>query len=160
MSVSAGSWIERLQLEPHPEGGFFRETYRDATQIKTDRGQRAVATHIYFLLRFGECSHLHRIQSAEGWHFYAGVPLVIHQFSEVYQATILGDEHSKNPFQAVVPKGVWFGAEVLSAGYSLVGCTVSPGFDFEDFELAKAERLIPQYPEHQDLIHRLCLSER
>jgi len=158
MNVTAEEWIERLKLEAHPEGGFFRETYRDPELIQTERGQRSTATHIYFLLRFGECSHLHRIRSAEGWHFYAGAPLVVHQFSEHYTSTVLGDLQSTSPFQTVVPKGVWFGAEVLSEGYSLVGCTVSPGFDFLDFELAAAEPLAVKHPDHHALIHRLCLK--
>ena len=67
MSVTAEEWIERLRLEPHPEGGFFRETYRDPEQLQTERGQRSAATHIYFLLRFGECSHLHRIHYEVFW---------------------------------------------------------------------------------------------
>ena len=157
MTVTAEDWIHRLGLKPHPEGGFFKETYRDPDLIPTGRGLRPAGTHIYFLLRQGECSHLHRIQSAEGWHFYAGVPLVIHQFSEGYVSTVIGDLNSPSPFQMVVPKGVWFGAEVMTEGYSLVGCTVSPGFDFLDFELAEAQSLTLQYPEHKALIQRLCL---
>lgn len=157
MTPSAEEWIDRLGLEPHPEGGFFRETYRDPDMVDTNRGPRSAATHIHFLLRHGECSHLHRILSAEGWHFYAGSPLIIHQFSEVYSSTIIGDPRQPSPFQTVVPKGVWFGAEVLSEGYSLVGCTVSPGFDFVDFELAEASPLAAQFPDHTSLIQRLCL---
>ena len=159
MSLSAADWITRLELEPHPEGGFFRETYRSTTGVLTPQGTRAAATHIYFLLRSGECSHLHRIQSDEGWHFYAGSPLVIHQFAEGYSSTVLGDlEHGRSPFQAVVPAGVWFGAEPLREGYSLVGCTVSPGFDFKDFELADSDALHKRYPDHAALLQRLCLK--
>ena len=83
---------------------------------------------------------------------------MVHQFSEHYTSTVLGDLQSTSPFQTVVPKGVWFGAEVLSEGYSLVGCTVSPGFDFLDFELAAAEPLAVKHPDHHALIHRLCLK--
>ena len=158
MKPSAEEWISRLNLQPHPEGGFFRETYRASTAVSTEAGSRSFATHIYFLLRAGECSHLHRIRSDEGWHFYAGSPLVIHQFEKNYRATVLGSpESNDSPFQAVVPAGVWFGAESLGHDFSLVGCTVSPGFDFADFELAHAKDLKTVYPEHADMIDRLCL---
>lgn len=158
MNLTAEEWISRLNLRPHPEGGFFRETYRAKKTVSTPTGERAMATHIYFLLRAGECSHLHRIRSDEGWHFHAGSPLVVHQFDERYQATILGDPQiSDSPFQTVVPAGVWFGAESLGNDFSLVGCTVSPGFDFADFEMARAIDLKRSYPDYSSTIDRLCL---
>lgn len=126
--------------------------------VSTAYGSRSFATHIYFLLRAGECSHLHRIRSDEGWHFYAGSPLVIHQFEKGYRGTVLGDPGTNDsPFQAVVPAGVWFGAESLGDDFSLVGCTVSPGFDFADFEMANAKDLKKAHPDHAGMIDRLCL---
>jgi predicted cupin superfamily sugar epimerase len=138
-------WIEKLQLVKHPEGGYYRETYRCGQQF----GARACSTAIYFLLPAGEFSALHRINSDELWHFYAGNELTIHILEPRATLTI-----GSGNFQAVVPAGCWFGATV-ERGYALVGCTVSPGFDFRDFELADRAALLRQYPQHRPLIERL-----
>ena len=141
-------WIEELQLAKHPEGGYYRETYRDTRQIEG----RACSTAIYFLLPAGEVSVFHRIKSDEVWHFYAGDELTIHMIDEAgnYSTMIVGP----SAFQAVVPAGNWFGASVAT-GFALVGCTVAPGFDFADFEMGERAELLRQFPQHRRIIERL-----
>lgn len=161
----AAYWIDRLGLERHPEGGYFRETYRsDETvdgQALPDRfgGARAFCTAIYFLLEGRDFSAFHRIRSDEIWHFYAGAPLTIHVIAPAgaYSAAVLGrGVETGETFQTVVKAGCWFGALVSDAtSYSLVGCTVAPGFAFEDFELASRHELLARYPQHSVLIERL-----
>ncbi len=130
---TASEIIERLGLQPHPEGGYFLETYRDKRQVEG----RAVSTAIYYLLSEGERSHWHRVDAAEVWHFYAGAPLTLVMAGSNGADTIrLGPDilAGERP-QAVVPPNVWQSAQSLGA-WTLVGCTVSPGFDFSGFELA------------------------
>ncbi len=126
--------IARLGLLPHPEGGHYRETWR----AESSAGGRAAGTAIYFLLRAGEVSHWHRIDSTEIWHFYAGSPLALSRSADGRSATrdLLGPDLAggQQP-QIVVPPGVWQHAVSLGE-FTLVGCTVSPGFDFAGFELA------------------------
>ena len=150
---TAQDWIESLRLTKHPEGGYYRETYRSQATV----GERAVSTAIYFLLPAGEVSALHRIKSDELWHFYAGNPLAIHVIATDgrYSAIVLSAD---NP-QAVVPAGNWFGATV-ETGYALVGCTVAPGFDFRDFEMAERTALLAAYPHHRQVIERLTKPTR
>lgn len=157
--------ISSLGLARHPEGGWFRETYRAAEMIPAaalpDRydGDRSFCTSIYFLLEKGDVSALHRIRSDELWHFHAGGSLTIHLFSRdgAYGVQRLGgDPAAGESFQAVVPAGCWFGAEVTGEGdFSLVGCTVAPGFDFADFEMADRDSFLLQFPSHADLVRRL-----
>ncbi|MCB1171287.1 MAG: cupin domain-containing protein [Leptospiraceae bacterium] len=157
--------VKKLGLQPHPEGGYFAETYRSNLQIDGSligaSGSRQVCTGIYFLIPAGEFSAFHRIKSDEMWHFYSGDPLLVHQiFSDgSYQYLHLGQNLESETFQAVVPAGAWFASEPdperKEKGYSLVGCTVAPGFDFADFELAQSEELVRQYPGHSALIERL-----
>ena len=123
-------------------------------------GSRAFSTAICFLLEAGDISALHRIKSDEMWHFYAGSPLLIHIIFPVghYQALHLGpDSVSGERYQAVVPAGCWFGAELTGAQFALAGCTVSPGFDFADFELADQLQLSASYPQHAELIMRMSV---
>ena len=151
--MTADEWIERLGLEPHPEGGFYRETYRASG--KTDQ-DRAVSTAIYFLLRSQDVSHFHRIDADEMWHFYAGSSLTVHRLSEDrgYEAMKVG----RGDFQAVVPAGEWFAATVDAPdSFALVGCTVAPGSEFERFELASKARLLAKWPKQGALIDQLCL---
>ncbi|MEM8601102.1 MAG: cupin domain-containing protein [Bacteroidota bacterium] len=160
MHPSAQTWIEALGLLPHPEGGFFRETYRAAHAVTGKDGQpRAASTAIYFLLRAGDVSRLHRITADEGWHLYAGGPLTIHMLTGAgaYDALHLGlDLAAGQRPQQVVPGGVWFGATVdAGADYALVGCTVAPGFDFADFELAERAAMLEAFPRHRVLVERL-----
>lgn len=166
MGISAEYWVKRLNLEPHPEGGAFRETYRSQTTIPRSAlperfsGERAVCTAICFLLRGREFSAFHRIASDEMWHFYCGSGLTLHMIdadgSYTSQAVGLPSVEKQRTPQALVPAGVWFAATVDDPqSYSLVGCTVSPGFNFADFELGDREMLIQRFPKHEELIKRL-----
>ncbi len=145
-------WIERLGLERHPEGGWFRATYRAEATI--DR--RSLATSIYFLLRPGEVSRVHRLRSDELWFHHRGGVVVLHLFAEDGPATFrLGADAGAEP-QARVPGGTWFGAELEGPERAaLVGCVVAPGFDFRDFELARREELVARFPGRRDVIARL-----
>lgn len=156
--------ITQLKLVRHPEGGWFRETYRSTESVPAQAlperfdGSRALSTAIYFLLEEGDISALHRIRSDEMWHFYAGAPLLIHAIYPAgrYEAQRLGPDHSAGDlYQVVVPAGCWFGAELAGKPFALVGCTVSPGFDFADFEMADRLQVTENYPQHAELIRRL-----
>jgi uncharacterized protein len=156
---TAEDWIRLLDLAPHPEGGYYRETYRSAEPIVTARGARALSTAIYFLLTDDQVSALHRIRSDEVWHFYAGTALtlfVIHRDGRLEQARLGPDAAAGERFQALVPAGSWYGAAVDDpASYALVGGTVTPGFDFADFELGQRAALTREFPQHRALIERL-----
>ena len=160
---SAAAWIERLQLNRHIEGGWYKEVYKSTATIKDfdNHGfERSICTHIYFLLEKDDFSSLHRIRADESWHFYAGTPLTIYEFEHTGNLIRhqLGNDPSKGcmPY-CVIQNGNWFGARIESEGaFSLVGCTVSPGFEFADLELAKAEDLSHRYPKHAKLIRDLC----
>jgi predicted cupin superfamily sugar epimerase len=154
--------VTDLGLAPHPEGGFFRETYRSSADLRDDAarlgyaGPRAASTAIYFLLPGSSFSAFHRIRSDEAWHFYEGAPVeipVIHPDNRC-ETLRLGPPDHGGTYQAVVPAHAWFAARCTDPdGYSLVGCTVAPGFDFADFELAARSDLADRYPDHRDLIH-------
>lgn len=163
----AAFWIERLDLRPHPEGGYFRETYRASETIDSAglparfEGARVFATAIYFLLTRDAFSAFHRIRSDELWHFYAGAPITIIVLDADGKGQLATHALGRDPtrgesLQVVVPAGAWFAAEVASAGaYGLVGCTVAPGFDFADFELGARADLQARYPQHRGVIERL-----
>lgn len=161
----ADEWIRALRLAPHPEGGFYRETYRAEEGIaasglpKRYPGRRSFSTSIYFLLKEGEPSRFHRLRSDEVWHFYEGGPLRLYVLKKGgrREAINLGpDREGGGTFQAVVKRGFWFAAEVLPGGrFSLVGCTIAPGFDFADFELGDRARLLKRFPREKRLIERL-----
>lgn len=163
---TAAYWIEQLQLTRHPEGGWFRETYRAAETIPEAglptrfQGERAFATAIHFLLERDDFSALHRLKSDEMWHFYGGAPLTVHLITPdgQYRPFRLGRDPGKGErFQAVAPAGCWFGAEVADSGeFALVGCTVAPGFDFGDFEMGNQSDLAELFPQHEALIGRLA----
>jgi uncharacterized protein len=199
--MTVNDLILHLGLEPHPEGGYYKETYRAEGQIGRSalqgrfNGDRAYATAIYFMLECGEFSAFHRIQSDECWHFYQGVPLHVYVLepSGRCRTILLGNRPDRGEtFQAVVPAGRWFASRPVETdagappdgpgstaaatsvgspgslvaatlpdgpgtrGYSLVCCTVAPGFDFADFEMAQAAALIAEYPQHAALIRSLC----
>jgi hypothetical protein len=157
--------IEILSLERHPEGGFFRQTYRSKGEILQHtlpagyNGDRAFSTAIYFLLSGDDFSAFHRILSDEMWHFYAGSSIainIIHPDGRLEILQLGPDYASGGGFQAVIPGGCWFAALLVDPdSYALVGCTVSPGFDFADFELGQRQSLIDSYPQHADVITRL-----
>jgi predicted cupin superfamily sugar epimerase len=136
-SLTAAEVVRLLDLIPHPEGGHFRETFRDHG---TDGG-RAASTAIYFLLARGERSHWHRIDAVEVWHFYAGAPLILEtaasERAAVTRVTLGPDLAAGERPQAIVAAGAWQAAQSLGA-WTLVGCTVAPGFEFAGFELAPA----------------------
>lgn len=133
-SLSAGEIIRLLELKPHPEGGHFRETFRDSRQS----GGRAASTAIYFLLARGERSHWHRVDAVETWHWYAGAALALdiaEREERVARLTLGCDFAAGERPQAVVPAHAWQAAATFG-DWTLVGCTVAPGFDFNGFELA------------------------
>jgi predicted cupin superfamily sugar epimerase len=162
---TAADWIARLGLARHPEGGWYRQTYRAPEEIAAAAlpgrfaAARAFSTAIYFLLEQGDVSHLHRLAADELWFFHAGGPLLVHAIDAAAELTteILGSAPERGEsLQAMVPAGRWFGAELAGgAPYALVSCTVAPGFDFADFELAERAALLALYPRHQALIERL-----
>lgn len=155
MSLTAAYWIDKLGLIPHPEGGFYKQTFR--SELTQDG--RSASTAIYFLLTPAGFSAFHRLSSDELWHFYAGSPVNVHVIDPdgTYSLHSLGpDAESGQHFQTAVPAGCWFASEVREgAAFGLVGCTVAPGFEFSDFELADRERLAAAYPKHRLLIERL-----
>ena len=165
MSI-ADQLIQKYNLEPHPEGGWYKQTYKSNEQIPGNAlperfgANRTFSTAIYFLLEKGNFSAFHRIKSDECWHFYAGDPLVIYviDYNEELKIISLGNDLEKGQaFQYVVPANCWFASRPAPGSeYCFVGCTVAPGFEFEDFELANAAELSAIYPEHKKIIEQLC----
>lgn len=161
----AAYWISRLNLSKHPEGGYYRSTYASELTIAKSAlplgftGPRLASTAIYFLVDGTNFSAFHRLRSDEVWHFYAGSALVIHVIDQDGRASeiLLGsDPESGESIQGVVKAGCWFGARVKdSQSFALVGCTMAPGFDFEDFELAARAQLTGMFPQHRALIEKL-----
>lgn len=165
MEKNAAYWISRLELIPHPEGGYFRETYRCPEVIEhahlSNRysSDRACATAIYFLLNGNQVSKFHRLRSDELWCYHAGSPLTLHVIDPDGPARqfLLGqDIDSDQHPQVLIEHGQWFGAKVIQeTSYTLVSCIVTPGFDFEDFELATRDYLLAIYPQHQEIVELL-----
>lgn len=164
MRTDAAYWIDKLELNVHPEGGFYREIYRsdelyDGSKLPSRFvGNRAYSTSIYFLLRSTDRSVFHRIKSDEIWHFYAGSSLTLYQLDETGLSTqILGSpQTTEGSLQVIVPANTWFGALVNAHdSFVLAGCTVAPGFDFADFEIATRDRLLALYPNEFEIINRL-----
>lgn len=157
--------IDQLNLEPHPEGGFYKETYRSSGTIpsavlpNTIDGDRNYSTCIYFLLTSENFSAFHKINQDEIWHHYTGDQLKLHMLSPdgKYSFISLGKDFSLGEIpQYVVPAGYYFAAEVPKPdSFVLTGCTVSPGFDFKDFTMPTQVDLIKQYPDHPEIIKRL-----
>lgn len=165
MNLKADDLIKKLNLTEHPEGGYYKEVFRSKGVIGPDADNtvypagRNFLTSIYYLLRGDDTSSFHRIKSDETWHFYSGSPATIHIIhpDSLYEALYLGPELDKGQlFQHTVPGGSWFGVSVNSAdSYLLAGCTVAPGFDFDDFEMGDAYKLKQAFPEHSEIIGRL-----
>jgi len=163
--MTVDTLVKELDLLPHPEGGYYKETYRSEgkitqTCLSSDfSGERNMATGIYFLIEKGNFSALHKIKSDETWHFYYGDALEVIEINEQGKLTItqIGSNILQgDTFQYTVKANTWFGSRVNSNGqFSLVGCTVYPGFDFNDFELAKRDDLIQLFPHHNQLISEL-----
>lgn len=158
--------IEHFKLIPHPEGGWYSETYKSNEKIDRSAlperftGSRVFSTAIYFLLEENNFSAFHRIRSDECWHFYEGDPLqlfIIHPSGELETITLGKDIEKENRFQHVVPAGSWFASRPAPGSqFCFTGCTVAPGFEFEEFELADASILVKQYPQLKELIFSLC----
>lgn len=152
-----------LNLKPHPEGGYYTEVYRSDGFIEMDEDEfpdgRHYCTSIYYLLESGDQSQFHRIKSDEVWHHYEGSSITIHLISETgsYRKLKVGKNLNKGEKpQQTVPAGYWFGVTVNEPdSYVLCGCTVSPGFDFDDFEMAEQKVLLEQFPDHEEIIKRL-----
>ena len=161
-SDQAALIIKRYGLQPHPEGGFFTQTYRSPGIIPKAAlpaefsGERNFSSAIVFLLRENDFSALHRLRQDEVWHFYSGGALRLIMISPEgkFSETILGrNGKAGDVVQAVVPAGYWFGAKPAEGAiFSFVGCTVAPGFDFADFELANRTDLLERFPELETII--------
>ncbi|MGD9642439.1 MAG: cupin domain-containing protein [Elusimicrobiales bacterium] len=155
-NITIEELIKLYAMKPHPEGGFYRETYRSQA---TANG-RNICTAIYFLLPAGAKSRLHRLGSDEIWHFYLGGPLTVAQiFPDGREERVaLGPEPRAGQVQQhAVPAGCWFGAyPAPGTKYALVGCTVAPGFDFDDFEIGGSAALLKDFPASAELIKKLA----
>ncbi|MBM3434660.1 MAG: cupin domain-containing protein [Bacteroidetes bacterium] len=167
MADTAQFWIDRLRLSPHPEGGYFREIYRSDEIIHKknlpDRysGFRNFSSSIYFLLESNEFSAFHRIKSDEIWHFYSGSALSIISINvhgQLLEQRLGNPTEEGDVLQLTIPRGSWFMAKVNAvASFSLVGCTVAPGFDFDDFELGKKAELTRKFPHLEKLFQDYCI---
>lgn len=154
MAHNSNYWIEKLAMQPHPEGGYYKETFRSSVSLQAGWGERNALTSIFYLLEGDNFSAFHRIKSDELWYHHAGGTLLIHEIKAdgSLQTHRLSAE---NPFVAINP-GSWFASEAEDKeSFVLVSCAVAPGFDFADFELADAGRLSTSFPAYADLISRL-----
>ncbi|MBN9162205.1 MAG: cupin domain-containing protein [Myxococcales bacterium] len=159
LDPEAAKLVELLGLAPHPEGGWFRETWRSPLVLGglPHGAPRSASTSIYFLLPAGAFSALHRVASDEVWHHYDGDPLELHVLEgRVHQTFILGRDLARGQRpQHVVPAGAWQAAVPLGPRWALCGCTVSPGFDFADFEMPSREEMLQLLPDHVEIVKRL-----
>ena len=160
MEKDASYYIEHLGLEPHAEGGYFRSTFSSDNTISANGLDRKLYTSIYFLLGEKDISHLHRLKSDELWYFHGGDPLTVHVIDQEgsYHEYKLGlDLVNGEVPQLIVPGKSIFGSSVSEGGaFSLVGCMVTPGFEYEDFELFTQDELLKKYPEHASVICKLA----
>lgn len=157
--------IEKLKLVKHPEGGHYIETYRSGGIIPKSvlsegySGDRNYATLIYYMLTGNDISCFHRLRSDEIWHFYAGSQVLIYIIDDngKFKTIKLGNNPGKDEvFHCIIKAGLWFGAELaVKSSYALMGCTVSPGFHFDDFEIGSRDKLLKKFPEHKELIIKL-----
>ena len=165
MPETIAEWIVKLGLQPHPEGGYYREIYRSPVVVPAAalpdrfRGPRSLATMITYLLPGDQVSRMHRLRGDEVWHFHTGTTLSLHLFGrgEEYTRVRLGLAHHRGErLQTVVKAGCWFGATTDDpASFALVSCCVTPGFVYEDFEAGDRETMQAAWPEHRELIVRL-----
>lgn len=166
MKYDAQYFVGKFQMQLHPEGGWFKETYRSDEIILKEHlpnrfsDGRSFCTAIYFLLEGKQFSSFHRIKSDEMWHFYAGGALDVFVIDEQGKLEIIkigSDLENGEKFQHVVRAGCWFASKPAHEhSFCLVGCTVAPGFDFEDFELVKVDVLTKEFPQHKTIIRNLC----
>ncbi|MFJ7744721.1 cupin domain-containing protein [Peribacillus sp. NPDC097295] len=165
----ANYYVTKLGMEPHPEGGFYKRTFESSERTSDQElsvefeGKRKLYTSIYFLLGSNDISHLHRLKSDELWYYHAGSPLTISVIDENghYKESKLGINLDDGEIpQVLVPKNSIFGSSVRDEDtFSLVGCMVSPGFEFQDFELFTQEELLSKYPQHKEVIMKLAYEE-
>lgn len=151
-------WVNYLKLSQHPEGGFFKETYRSEHVFTPEgyTGERSVSTSIYYMLGQNDFSSFHKLKSDEIWHYYFGDTARLHMIDSEgkYQIRDVGpNPEAGEAFQVLIPANTWFVAETLGE-YSLVGCTVAPGFDFTDFNLSGRETMLELFPKHREIILR------
>ncbi len=169
MNKKAEFYISKLQLIPHPEGGYFKEIYRSGEIFEAEHlpgrynKDRAFSTSIYFLLERKNISKFHKLKSDEIWHFYDGSVVIIYTIEEngIMKEIKLGNNlgNGETP-QVVIKHNSWFGAELIDkTSFCLIGCTVSPGFDFEDFEIGQRGALIKKFPEYSEIIKKLTKFE-
>lgn len=155
MHPDARAILDQLALVPHPEGGFYRETFRSPREVPTAAGPRSASTAIYYLLPAGTFSALHVVTSDEAWHAYDGDPLALDLLfpDGRHERHVLGRDVAKGERpQLVVPAGVFQAATPMGDRFSLAGCTVAPGFDFADFSMPDRDTLLARFPAHRDLV--------
>ncbi|CAD5125475.1 unnamed protein product [Dimorphilus gyrociliatus] len=163
-TMTMNYWISHLNLKPHPEGGYYSEVYRSKGIIPSTcteekfKGDRNFITSIYFLLSYDNFSAFHRLKQDEIWSFHAGSSICVHIIDEdgSYSRQTVGLKlHKGETPQFVIKAGQWFSYNVEEKhGFTVVGCAVSPGFDFADFELGMREQLLAKYPQHSEIITR------
>jgi predicted cupin superfamily sugar epimerase len=158
MNKQVARLVKKLALVKHPEGGYFKQTYRSDIMVNVEGfdGPRNIATAIYYMLAGGQFSAFHRIRSDEIWHYYAGCSITLYAIDKdgKLSKTRIGRGDGGTP-QAVIKAGTWFSAAPDSKkSYCLLGCTVSPGFDYRDWELGKRDELVKMYPQHRKVIER------
>ncbi|GGH23566.1 cupin domain-containing protein [Mucilaginibacter phyllosphaerae] len=160
MPNTAPYWINHLNLQPHPEGGYYKEVFRSANEVSRagETAARQACTSIYYLLEGADFSGFHRLASDELWYFHKGAPLHIHVIAtDGTQTTIELSDTGTGQLQAIIPPHTWFAAELpTGTGFALVSCAVAPGFDFAEFEMANRDELLAQYPQHAKILGRLC----
>lgn len=153
--MNAKDWIDHLNLLPHPEGGYYKEVFRSEKQVD---GDKSALTSIYYLLENEDASAFHRLTSPEVWYYHAGYPLmvyVIHPDGALRSHLMTTDPSGEQ--QLAIEAGCWFAAALPSRfGYALVSCAVAPAFSFDNFELATFDALATLYPQHEELLKRLC----
>jgi predicted cupin superfamily sugar epimerase len=157
---NAAYWIEYLKLQPHPEGGWYREIFRSLKPVLRPGGSevKQACTSIYYLLENADYSGFHRIVSDELWYFHKGSPLHIHVIDEKGECNVLElSDKQTGSLSISVRGGLWFAAEIPSRqGFSLVSCAVAPGFEFDEFEMAEKDKMMELYPQHSALVNKLC----
>jgi uncharacterized protein len=159
--MNAEKIIQELQMQKHPEGGYYKETYRCNDTINISDKKRNISTAIYFLLENDDKSHFHRIKSDELWFFHQGnaLEILIIENNNLRTITLGNDLVNGETPQTMVPANCWFASRLKNkTGYGLVSCTVAPGFDFEDFEMAQKTKLISQHPKLEHIINEMALN--
>jgi predicted cupin superfamily sugar epimerase len=157
---TAAQWITTLNLQPHPEGGFYREVFRSEQSVRRENSAetKQACTSIYYLLEGNDFSGFHRLKSDELWYFHKGSPLLIHVINEQgeYSTHELSDTETGS-LSVAIKANLWFASEIPSkTDFALVSCAVAPGFDFSEFEMAKKAQMTTQYPQHSALLNRMC----